>query len=47
MHKKKIEKSEIQRDRHGDVKKFSSSPYHLRDGFIIFIQGGIVPTKAL
>lgn len=46
MQKKKIEKSEIQRDRHGDVKKFSS-PYPLRDGFIIFIQGGIVPTKAL
>lgn len=47
MHEKNIKKSEIQRDRHGDVKKFSSSPYHLGDGFIIFIQGGIVQFKVL
>lgn len=33
--------------KHGDVKKLSSSSYQLRDGFIVFIQGGIVPSKVL
>lgn len=33
--------------KHGDVKKLSSSSYQLQDGFIVFIQGGIVPSKVL